>query len=339
MSELWQQLRVLIVGAGSIGKRHGRVLRALGVDHITLCDPSDHQLDSALNDVRADEVVHSLEEGLSRHPEAVLICTPPELHVSQARQALQAGCHVFTEKPISDRVDGIPELDRLIAESGRKFMVGLCFRYHAGIVKAKRMVDEGQIGRLVSIRALVGEHLPEVRPDYRNLSIVHGIGAFDLMHDIDLAIWFASQPIEKVLCVHGSYSDIGIGGPDVVEMLLDFENKCVANVHLDFFQRPRRRQIDLIGTEGTITVDFSRWDTCTISRYDIAAQSWTAETLTTDRDDMFRAEDREFLEAIAFNLPVKCTLREGCGSLRAVLAAMTDPTYCQEKLEELNCLS
>ena len=95
-------------------------------------------------------------------------------------------------------------------------------------------------------------------------------GAFELMHDLDLALWYAGQPVKKLHCVYGTYSDIGIQSPDVVEFLLDFEDRCTASVHLDFFQRPRRRQMELIGTEGVVTVEFARWDRCTVSLYEAA---------------------------------------------------------------------
>ena len=83
-------------------------------------------------------------------------------------------------------------------------MVALCFRYHEGLARAKQHLDSGRIGRLVSIRALMGEHLPDVRPDYRNIFLANHNGAFDLMHDIDLALWYAGQPVRKVHCVSGS---------------------------------------------------------------------------------------------------------------------------------------
>jgi predicted dehydrogenase len=182
----------------------------------------------------------------------------------------------------------------------------------------------GRIGRLASVRALMGEHLPDVRPDYRTLFSAKVGGAFDLMHDIDLAIWFADQPVRKVNAVYGNYSDIGIEAPDLVEILMDFQDRCVATVHLDFFQRPRRRQIELIGTQGVITVEFARWDHCTVSVYEASQAKWDVEELTTDRDDMFRAEDREFLEAVASDGPVRSTIAEGRKSLEAVLAAQHD---------------
>jgi predicted dehydrogenase len=106
-----------------------------------------------------------------------------------------------------------------------------------------------------------------------------------------------------------------------VEFLLDFEDRCVATVHLDFFQRPRRRVMELIGTKGIVTVEFARWDHCTVSIYEAARGEWEAEDRDTDRDDMFRAEDREFLEAVAEDKPIRCTIAEGRKSVEAILAA------------------
>ena len=212
----------------------------------------------------------SYEAGLCDRPDTVVIRTPPGMHVPMACQAVEAGCHVLTEKPLSDATDGIDALESLAEARSKKLMVALCFRYHDGLVRAKRYLDSGRIGRLVSIRALMGEHLPDVRPDYRNLYLASQNGAFDLMHDIDLALWYAGQPVHKVHCVYGTYSDIGIQSPDMVEILMDFQDRCAASVHLDFFQRPRRRQIELIGVGGVITVEFARWDRCTVSVYEAA---------------------------------------------------------------------
>ena len=318
MSSEWQELKVLVLGCGSIGKRHARILRDLGVSNICLCDVSESQLDAAVEDVGVTQKARGLDAGLNWGPDAVFICTPSDLHIAQAKTVLESGCHVFMEKPVSDTLDGTDELARVIAESGRKFMIGLCFRYHDGVVKAKQMVDAGRIGRLVSIRAMVGEYLPDIRKDYRDLPMSHHNGVFELMHDVDLALWYAGQEVAEQHVVHGTYSDIGINSPDIFEMLIRFEGRCVGSIHADFFQRPRRRQIDLIGTQGTIVIEFARWDECTVSQYDVAAEQWLKETIATDRDDMFRAEDREFLEAVVGDLPIKCTLAEGLRSLSAL---------------------
>ena len=318
MVKAWQELSVLITGCGSIGQRHARVLHSLGVTDLRACDPQPTQREALLAETPSVKMYDSFESGLNDTPDTVLICTPPKLHLPVARQAIEAGCHVLCEKPLSDTPEGIDELETLATKASKKVMVALCFRYHEGLIKAKQYLDAARIGRLVSVRALMGEHLPEVRPDYRTLFTSKYLGAFDLMHEIDLAIWYADQPIRRVLALSGNYSDIGIDAPDIAEILIDFEERCVASIHLDFFQQPRRRQIELIGTGGVIIVEFARWDRCTVSVYQAVKGAWEYEELVTDRDDMFRAEDREFLEAVAGDKPIACTIAEARKSIEVV---------------------
>ena len=326
MKKPWQDLSVLIAGCGSIGRRHARVLHGLGVREIGACDPVEPQRESLQSEVSSVTLYDSYESCLRDRPDTVFICTPPDLHISMMELALHAGCHVMCEKPLSNSVEGIDGLDALAAEKNRKVMVALCFRYHEGLVKAKHYLEEGRIGRLVAVRALMGEHLPDVRPDYRNLFSARYDGAFDLTHEVDLAVWYAGQPVRRVQSLSGTYSDIGIEAPDVAQILIEFEDRCLANIHLDFFQKPRRRQMELIGTDGVILVEFARWDRCTLSRYDAAEGDWKQEELITDRDDMFRAEDLEFLQAVAADKPVTCTIAEAKRSVEVIAAARPKPS-------------
>ena len=309
---------MLIAGCGSIGKRHARVLNGLGVKDIRACDPVPAQREALLAETPSAKTYDSYEAGLRDSPDTVLICTPPKLHIPMAMQAIRAGCHVLCEKPLSDTPEGIDELATLAAEAKKKVMVALCFRYNEGLVRAKRLVNSGRVGRLVSVRALMGEHLPDVRPDYRDLFSSKYLGAFDLSHEIDLAIWYAGRPIRQVYALSGSYSDIGIEAPDVVELLIDFGDRCIASVHLDFYQRPRRRQTELICTDGIIIVEFALWERCTVAVYEAAKGDWEREELVTQRDDMFRAEDQEFLQAVAENRPISCNIAEARKSVEVV---------------------
>ena len=318
MADSWKALSVLIAGCGSIGKRHARVLTGLGVGDIRACDPIASQRDGLHRESPQVSILENFEEGLAGKPDAVLIGTPPKMHVPMAIQALEAGCHVLSEKPISDSLAGVDDLEKLANRLGKKLMVALCFRYHEGLVKAKSYLEEGRIGRLVSIRALMGENLPEVRPDYRDLYTVKYTGAFDLMHDIDLAIWFADRSVTAVKGFCGVLSDLEFQAPDTAEILIGFGKSCIASVHLDFFQRPRRRQIELIGTEGVIIVEFARWERCTVSTYSVSVGHWGHEEMATDRDDMFRAEDMEFLEAVAGNKRIINTVSEAKKSVQVV---------------------
>lgn len=315
-----EDLRVLLVGCGSVGKRHARVLEQLGVRQFLACDPDPAQLSSLLLQHPAITPCESFEAGLHLEPDAVFVLTPPSLHVPMATEAIRAGRHVFIEKPISDNLDGIDELALLAQERNKHVMIGLCFRFHEGILKAKELLDGGVIGRLICVRAMVGEHLPDVRPDYKRLFSSRAYGAFDLMHDLDLALWYANQPVRAVKGLYGSYSDIGIDAPDLVEILIDFENRCMASVHLDFFQRPRRRRIELIGTAGVICVDLASWDEYTVSFFKTGDANWQKESRPAKRDDMFLAEDKAFLLSLLNGREPGCGIEEACKSLRVILA-------------------
>jgi predicted dehydrogenase len=307
---------VLIAGCGSIGKRHARVLRGLGVADIRVCDPSPEQRNGLASQTPV-QMYSSYEDGLAGNPDTVFICTPPKSHVPMAIRALEGGAHVFCEKPLSFSSEGIDNLVVSAQRAGKSVMVGLCFRYHEGLLKAKAMLESGSFGRLVSIRCLVGEHLPSARADYRTLFSSKYSGAFDLSHEVDLAVWYAGQPVGTVQCLAGSLSDIGIEAPDIAEILVGFEGRCFASIHLDFFQTPRRRQTELICTRGVILVEFARWDRCVISTC-IGTGEWTHEELATDRDDMFRAEDSSFLASVVGNRAVECGISEARKSVEII---------------------
>jgi len=310
------ELSVLIAGCGSIGKRHARVLRGLGVKDLRACDPVAAQAESLLRETPV-RMFSSYAEGLASRPDCVWIGTPPKQHIPMALEAIAAGAHVFCEKPLSDTGVGIDELAATACRAGRSVGVGLCFRFHDGLRKAKAILESGRFGRLVCVRCLVGENFPTVRPDYKTMfSSVHG-GAFDLSHEVDLAAWYAGRPVKKVQAMAGPFSDIGIEAPDVAEILIEFEGRCLGNIHLDFFQLPRRRQTELICTAGVIIVEFARWDRCELSTCGADGQ-WAREEIKTDRDDMFRAEDLSFLEAVAAGLPVVYGIDEARKSVEII---------------------
>ena len=321
---------VLIAGCGSIGRRHARILRGMGLDDIRVCDPLAAQVEALTREtpVRVDP---SFEAGLASQPDAVWVCTPPKMHIPMAIQALAAGAHVFCEKPLADSSRDIDDLIAVSTKTRRQVMTGLCFRYHHGLLKAKGLLASGKFGRLVGIRCLMGEHFPTVRPDYRTLFTSQYSGAFDLTHEVDLAVWLAGRPVKRVRCVAGTCSDVEMAAPDLVEMAIEFEGRCLASIHLDFFQKPRRRQTELLCTDGVIMVEFARWDHCTLSTAG-AEGIWSHEEMKTDRDDMFRAEDGAFLAAVATGGAVECGIAEAQKSVEIIERAMADAGMAVEPM-------
>ena len=305
--------KVLLLGCGSIGKRHAECLHNIGIEKFVFFDPEIERA-SELAALYNGEVVKSYEEGLKTDADCVYILSPTRLHVAQAKAAIEYKKHVFIEKPLSDSLDGIDELAMLAEQNGVVAEVGFCFRFHDGIRELKRRLDAGEIGKLVSIRAMMGEHFPDVRPDYLSTYYVKYSGAFELVHDLDLAIHLAGEDPVECAGFHGSYSGLGFESPDTVEMLVKFPS-CLANVHLDFFQSPRTRTMTLLGTEGEMILTFSTWDEYELRSYTRQSGVWTTKTAPTQRNDMFRAESLNFIRAIEGVEENLCPISEAKKSL------------------------
>ena len=103
--------KVLILGCGSIGKRHARALNCLGVNNISFCDTDKSKLEEISKEIKPTAVYLSYDEALNQKFDAVFICTPPALHVNQALKAIRSDCDVFIEKPLSTKLDGINVLE------------------------------------------------------------------------------------------------------------------------------------------------------------------------------------------------------------------------------------
>ena len=329
--------RILVVGCGSIGQRHARVLQAIGAPNLAVCDPAQGPRQAVQHALGIEEGYADFEEALQHGFEAVFICSPPAFHVPQARLAIEAGCDVFTEKPLSDRLAGVNELIALADKEERLLMVGLCMRYHQGLLRVKQLIDEGAIGRLVSVRAMVGVYLPNLRPgvDYRQVYIAQPGGGvtLDYLHEIDFVQWIVNAPVGQVFAFSGQLSEVEMQADDTAEILLKFDNNVLASIHLDLFQRTKRRQSEFMGTDGTIIIDLADWSQSTIQIYRAEHGQWETETVSMERDDLFQAEDRAFLRCVATREKAPLDGRIGKSSLQIALAAIASSE--QEKLIQL----
>jgi len=320
------EVRILVVGCGSAGRRHARILRDLGVANLAVCDTNHSFRQAVQQHLGISEGYADYEEALRQEFDAVFICTPPGLHVLQARLAIESGCAVFTEKPLSDRMEGVDGLLQLAKKTGRPLMMGLVLRFHKGLQRVKHLIDAGAIGRLISVRAMMGVHLPEGRRigDYRDMYIatLPGGVTLDYLHEIDLVQWIVGRPAREVFAFAGKLSDLDMQADDTAAILIRFDQGIVAEIHLDLFQRAKRRQSEFMGTEGTLIVDLTDWDRCTVQAYRAETGRWQKQTIATGLDELFQAQDMEFLRCLATDESPALDGQEGRKSLQIALAAV-----------------
>src|SRR5215813_5500313 len=113
---------LLIVGFGSVGRRHFRNLKLLGCEEVILCRTGKSSLpDDELNGAIA---VNQLDDALLHKPVAAIVSNPTSLHVSAALPAAEAGCHLLIEKPVADKLEDARELRGVTQKHGVRTLVG-----------------------------------------------------------------------------------------------------------------------------------------------------------------------------------------------------------------------
>lgn len=248
----------LVLGCGSIGERHIKNLLSLGQE-VYCYDKVLKRMEDMVNKYQI-----SVYDFKSQHLpiDAFIICTPPNYHIPFAKEAIEHNSHIFVEKPMSHTLDGVDEVIESARAKNLVLQVGYQFRFHPGLRLVKELLDEGRIGKLLSIRAEFGQYLPDWHPqeDYRNLYTCYekqgGGIILDSSHEIDYVRWLANSEVKQVNCFAGKLSNLEVDVEDTAEINLEFENGVIGNIHLDMINRNYTRKCELVGELGTIAWDY-----------------------------------------------------------------------------------
>jgi predicted dehydrogenase len=317
-------MKALIVGGGSIGSRHLRNLRALGIGSLGLVEISADRR-QALGAESGAISFSRLDAGLDWGPDFVVIATPSHLHVEQALAVVKRGFDVFVEKPLAHAGAGLTELSALVKSKRVISIVGCNMRFHPGPAKVKELLDQGSIGKILFARFQFGYYLPDWRPgvDYRaNYAAREDSGGgciLDGIHEIDLARWMLGE-IEQVTCFASRVSSLEIETEDVAAILCRHENAAISEIHLDYVQRSYQRSCQVAGERGTIFWDFNerrvRW-------YDSPSGQWTnfEQPGEWQLNDMYVDEVEHFLACVRDRAPTMLPIEDAVGLMRATFAA------------------
>jgi predicted dehydrogenase len=312
----------VVVGAGSIGRRHLGNLRKLGVQRLTACDPDPERLVGVDSELRVSSCT-DFEKALATKPDAVLICTPPVLHVAQALAAVEAGAHVFIEKPLSHNLDGTIELVESARKRNRIVQVGYNLRFHPGLQKLKVLIDDGTLGKVLWAYVEVGQYLPDWRPsqDYRqSYTARRELGGgilLDGSHELDYITWLLGASVE-VACMASKVSALEVNVEDCADLLLHFASGARATVHLDFIQRGYSRSCKVVGELGTAVWDFTAKEVRVLQAQ---TNTWQGFPYSFEPNDMYMAEIEHFLKCIARGERPLVDVSQAAAVLKLVLAA------------------
>lgn len=260
--------RILIVGFGSIGKRHYKNLIELGYKNIEVFDPSPNAFRNSKGVIRT----RSLTLNDAKRFQIALICSPNIMHIKQALICARAGCNLFIEKPISHSIQGLDELNKICLDKGLVTLVGCNMRFHPCLMFIKEYLDKKLLGKIYSIQNEFGYYLPEWRvgQDYRNnyaSKRAKGGGIIlDDIHEFDLMYWLNNfEKAKKVEIVYDKVSDLDINTEDNAISIFKFKNKVLGLVKSDYLQQKYSRNCKIVGEYGNLIWDYSENDVRLVS--------------------------------------------------------------------------
>jgi predicted dehydrogenase len=301
----------LVVGFGSIARRHIESLRALAEDaEIVVFRPGHNSAEDGL------KFVTDLEAALAARPALAVIASPSASHMESLLPLLEAGIPCYVEKP---PVASLADIERLRAlRSLPVTLTGCNLRFLPSLWRLREELRAGAIGTPVRASLQAGQWLPDWRPntDYRksySASRSRGGGVIlDLIHEIDAARWLFGD-FDDVHAVWGKSSRLEIDSEDSAAILLG-PRPAVA-IGLDYVARPPIRRYEIFGDEGTLT-----WD-LPARRLTLGSEVLDADPAHFDVAATYRAAMQEFLSAVYGSRPAAQDLLDGLKSNELALRA------------------
>lgn len=319
-------MKLLVVGTGSIGKRHAA--NAAKLVRTGVFDRDTETARGVADELGADLIVD--ENRLwDWRPDGVIVATPHNTHLDMARKSVLAGADVLIEKPISNSLEGTTELVAEAKKLSRKVFVVTNMRFHPAILAMQAALPK--LGEVLFSRAQYGNYLPAMRPDadYRTLYAASreagGGVVLDAIHEIDYLRWLLG-PVVNVTAVAAKISNLDIDVEDYAAMTLEHESGARSEIHLDYLQQYKQRGCMIAGTKGTVIwqSDGKRPEKCTVSLFETSSGKWQ---VLVDEDDLDNAQPycvlvEEFVKSLQGKPSKLAAAQEGIEALQIALAAL-----------------
>lgn len=306
-------MKILILGCGSIGSRHARNLRSLGITKLVLCDTDESRLRSLGKEVGTKMLYQDYEKAIKENPDilAAVICTPTAFHVRSAVFFAKKKINLFIEKPLSNSLSGTKLLSKLVRHNRIVAMMGHSYMFENGFIKLESLLKQKIIGKVYLASYLQGQYLPDWHPkaDYRvEYSARKELGGGALLTLTSHTFYVVEWLFGRIKSIHGSILDtlgpLEVNVDDSVFLLVKTKNNIVVQTINNFIVGLHQHKIIVEGKKGRLEYDFVE------KKVKIFLRDKNPKILEADKgpNDRYVEEMRCFLNRLKDKRKLDCNL-------------------------------
>jgi predicted dehydrogenase len=253
--------KVLIIGAGGIGRRHIKGYLSTKRASLSIVEPNVEKRQEVENEFSIEKSYSNFSEVNLDNYDFVLICAPANYHIIPMKICAENKMPFMVEKPLSINLDGVNEVIELVEKNKLFARVGYTRRISHVQKAVRSQILDGKIGDLKLVYINSSQEFPKYRPDFQSTYYAKpemGGGAIldASSHMIDQLIWIVGKPTE-VSCMYDRMVLEGTKTEDTCLINIRFENGSMANISVNQFQKPNVNSYEFIGTKGNLLLDHS----------------------------------------------------------------------------------
>lgn len=329
--------RIAVVGGGSMGRNHVRVLRDLPEVKLVAVADEEEAVAARLGDSYG--IKHYTDHKAlleAEHPDAITVAAPTSAHHRIGVDALKAGCHVLIEKPISANIEEAEDLIKHAEAAGRVLAVGHIERFNPAIQELKKRIKSGQAGRIFQLHTRRLGPFPE---RVRDVGVTLDLAT----HDVDVMRYLIESEPTRLYAetrreVHGTKEDIG-------SALISFANGTIGVLEVNWLSPTKIREVTVTGERGMFRAEYltqdlffyenahatsSQWDHLQILR---GVSEGAMTRYPVSREEPLKRELEAFAAAIRGEDAEIVTGKDGLAALRLAHAILSSGT--ETRLVEL----
>ena len=316
--------KILIIGVGSIGERHLRCFQNTGRCEIIFCEINDELRESIAERYQIEHCFSDFVSAIAAGPDAAVICTPADLHISMACELATAGIHLLIEKPLSTNTEGIDVLCELAELNSLTVGVAFVTRCHPLVQRLRAEISGlADTDQVVQATFVGGQDFPFFRPAYREVYYAQhdsGGGAIQdaMTHSVNTMQWLIG-PMTSLVTDAKHLVLAGVTVEDTVHVVAR-HGEIMSSWSLNQHQRANETTIQIICQQTILKLEYH---TQRLLKMTETGKPW--EVLLEcqlERDDNFIAQAEMFLDALAGHGQVTCTIAEANDTLKASLAML-----------------